>query len=169
MNAGAEYPRTYHVALAWRIAATISGVPLMAGSLVMAWRVWHSDSPEATLVWRMIAMLLSLGVFGGLGYYFAVGSNTDRIVLTEDGITVYQLLGGKRTQFWREQLRGRRLRFGVGQYNQGVPFTFLVPKDPALPPFKIDNGYATDAVYDAWIASLPDLDAQDVARNAGPV
>lgn len=133
--------------------ATVMGLGSSVFALVAAWNVWNTHSDEATLFWRIISVVLLLLVFGGFGFYGIVGSSRDRVVLSADRITVYQMLNGRRS-LRRDEIKGRRRIQRRYDY-----YTMLVPNRPGLDVLKIDAGYATDAVFDAWLASIPDLDA----------
>jgi hypothetical protein len=78
-----------------------------------------------------------------------------KVVLTEDAVEVHGLVRVRRMA--RADIAGRRLL--SMQYGQKV--LLLCAKDPRVRDLKIASSMRTDAVWDAWVRALPDLDAQE--------
>jgi hypothetical protein len=88
----------------------------------------------------------------GLVILLALDSICARITLYADRIERTTWFGKKTLQ--REDIEGLRL---MGRYN--IPS--LIYKDNADYPFPLPTGIKKDAAWNAWMASVPDLDALD--------
>ncbi len=115
-------------------------------------------------LWALGLLVTASVAFGA---WMVAATLRSKVVLTEDAVAVHGLLGVRRLA--RSDIAGRRLL--SLQYGQKV--LVLSPKDPRARALKISSTLRTDAVWDAWINTLPDLDAQEaqaleaeVAANA---
>ncbi len=145
----ANAPRTYRVAAGWRVFLTLAGLAFSIGGLFCSWFAWNTHSEEATFFWRIVAAVGSLVWGVGVGLYGIVAASRNHLVLTADRIIVYQLLYGRQS-LRRDEIAGRRRK---------MHYTLLVPTRPGLDAVRVDSGYATDSAFDAWLASIPTLDA----------
>lgn len=163
-TAASDYPRTYRAALWLRLAVSAVGAAffVMAGALAFLLG-GQARSPGALAG----VALLVIGV-AAFGAWMIAAMLRSKIVLTGDAVEVHGLIRVRRLA--REGLAGRR----VVSLQYGQKMLVLSAKDPRVRDFKISfSSLRTDAVWDAWIGALPDLDAQDaqaleaeVAANA---
>jgi hypothetical protein len=152
-EAAGDFPRAYGAGLWARALCILVGVPLLAGGALLALTLLRGH--------QLAAPWLSLVVFGValLGLYVIVGAWRYRLTLTADAIEVRGALRTRRMA--RADIAGRRLL--TVQYGQKL--LVLCPRAPGAKELKISRtGLRTDAAFDSWIASLPDLDA-DEARG----
>jgi len=144
------YPRTYRGStvnrifgfIATAILAAFVAVPLLAG-------VKAHLSPGFLL---LLAMPLSMAL------YVLAATLRSRLVLTADAIEVYGAFAMQRLA--RGEIEGRR----TIQVKNGT-VTELIPSDLGEKSLRIPAQIVTDPVLKAWLASLPDLDAQDRAAS----
>jgi hypothetical protein len=158
---GFEYPRTYRMA-PWAYALTIGAAVLMLalgiGALVLIMRAYGSASAGLLL---MSVLVLPLEL---LGLYLLASALRTSLVLSADAIEVHETFRVRRLA--RCDIAGRRLL----KLNYGQTMTQLIPSGAGMKPFKFSqSGLRTDAFFDAWMASLPDLDAQEILASEAQV
>jgi hypothetical protein len=154
----ATYPRTYRMPLWVRFLGSLVGCLLAAGGLALAalgtLPVVQSPSGPASPV-----LLLPAAALMCFGAYLLASVARSKVVLTADAIEVHGILSVRRLA--RDAIAGRRLQWANRQ--QGW---LLCPKDTSAKPLRVASStFRADALYDAWINALPDLDAQE-ARAA---
>lgn len=150
------YPRTYRVSLGWKLFLVGFGILFGLGGIagVILLPSPHGRFGTATL----LADAVCAG-FAGLGVYFLLYAWKYRVVLTADGVELVGPFRSRRLSC--EEIEGRRT-----VRNQNGPRTLvLVPRDTGVKKLKISLVLKTDAMFDAWIARLPDLDQQELHRS----
>lgn len=146
------WPRTYRLRRGQRVFLGALGVVAFVGGLVGAGAILsaRADAPPALA-------LIPLG-FAALGAYLLAALRVGRIVLYEDAIEFVELGRGHR-RLRRDEIAGRRLR--AMQYGQ---MQLVLELRGGRKPVKVHWAHESDAVLDAWLFAIPDLDAEDRAR-----
>jgi hypothetical protein len=161
--AASDYPRTYRMArwVYWLVVP----VGALFCALGVALVVLLGDQLGSSGALGALALLVAASV--GFGAWIIAATLRSKVVLTQDAVTVHGPIRVRRLA--RADIAGRRLL--SLQYGQKV--LVLSPKDPRVHVLKISSSLRTDAVWDAWIGALPDLDAEEaraleaeVAANA---
>jgi TPR repeat protein len=157
--APATFPRIYRVRRGWRVFCSIPAWLLIGFGLLGAAHFAAGHEPQ-TLGEAMVFIGLSLALVG-LGLHTVASMSRSRLRLDADNISVSGLIDTRSLR--KAEIVGRRVRPGY----RGSPATLmLVPARPDAKPLKIARMFATDAVFDAWLADIPDWDAADAARIA---
>jgi hypothetical protein len=159
------YPRIYTMRRGPKILYWLIGAGVLLGGLaIAAWTVANLDYVMREEMWfvRIIvsAVLILLGaaiIFFTLKY---------RLILSASEIEISLPLFGRTIR--RDQIAGRR-RLTVIVYGISVPYLFLVPKDERAKKFRIFHIFQTDAVFEEWVASLPDLDKRQYEESVKEV
>jgi hypothetical protein len=152
--AAIEYPRTYRYALWLTIPGALLGLAFAGGALAGAVAIALSHRSFATGEPPLALFgCLALAAFGA---WILVSVLRARIVLTADSVTLYGAF--TRRDVARADITGRR----TIPLQYGQKLTVLSLRDPQAKALKLPQGLRTDATWDAWLASLPDLDAQAV-------
>lgn len=133
----------------WRIFLYLFGLLFAAGGVWLC--VLHFQTPGDVVFGLAGTLIVALGLL------MAVIPAVSKLVLTGDELTVYELLGPRRLH--KEQLAGRRI-----QHVNGAELMVLVPLDGKRN-VSIPSAIQMDSVLDDWIASLPDLDAQEAQSS----
>lgn len=158
-----DYPRTYRAAR-WVYLLTVPvGLAFCALGVALAWLLGsQTQSPGALAGVALLAT--AVAAFGAL---MMAATLRSRVVLSFDAVEVHGLIRVRRLA--RADIAGRRLL----SLQYGQKMLVLCPKDPRVRALKIASSMRTDAVWDAWVGALPDLDAQEaqaleaeVAANA---
>jgi hypothetical protein len=150
-EAAGDFPRTYGAAL-WVQALVLPLGVLMLGLGALPVLITLRGSGTPLPLWVSF-VLAGVALFG---LYLIGGALRYRIVLTTGAIEERGLLRVRRMA--RADIAGRRLL--TVQYGQKL--IVLCPRAPGAKQLKIARtGLRTDAAFDAWIASLPDLDAEE--------
>jgi hypothetical protein len=162
--ADSDYPRTYRAALWLRLLVSAVGVACFALAGALAFLLGGQARSSGALAG---VALLVLGA-AAFGVWMIAVMLRSKIVLTGDAVEVHGLIRVRRLA--REGLAGRR----VVSLQYGQKLLVLSANDPRVRDLRISSSsIRTDAVWDAWIGTLPDLDARDaqaleaeVAANA---
>lgn len=150
------FPRVYRLKRFWWWFLFLFGLSFSVGwfgaiaFLIVTGDLMYEKSP-----------LLMASIFcacGGMGLFALVGLFRYELVLHADGIETFGLIGRRRLR--NADIQGRRQ-----STDNGVTSITLFPHDPRVRKLQIGLTYQTDEVFDAWLASIPDLDAADTARN----
>jgi len=156
----ALYPRTYRVSTGNRILYLLLGTVILAGGLAGAWYFGTGHEVETPQEGTVLT-LICLG-FVALGGALVLYVLTSKIVLYADAIELRDFTRVRRRR--RDDIAGRRKI--DAQY---VSVIALVPKRPELKQLKITQVMQTDALLEAWLATLPDLDAEDLQKSAAEI
>jgi hypothetical protein len=158
-----EYPRTYRAAR-WVYLITIPvGLAFCGLGVALAYLLGsQAQSPGA-----LAGVALIVATTAGFGIWMLAATLRPKVVLTADAIETHGLIRVRRLA--RADIAGRRLL----SLQYGQKMLLLCAKDPRVRALKIPSSMRTDAVWDAWVGALPDLDAQEaqaleaeVAANA---
>jgi hypothetical protein len=147
-----DYPRTYRYALWVNLLGTLVGVAFVAGSAALLYFV--VTSREAMMPGLPAAAIGGVALLAGLGIWSIASIVRWKLILTPAAVTVHDVWSTRTLA--RSDIAGRRLI--SAQYGQKI--IVLCPRDPHARSVKISSYLRTDPVWDAWIAALPDLDAQ---------
>lgn len=150
-----SYPRTYRMALWVYLVMVPVGLAICAAGIWLAFLLTRQQQTSPAAVAGVVALV---AVVGGFGAWLIASALRSKVVLSEDAIEVYGAVRVRRLA--RAEIAGRRLL--SAQYGQKM--LLLEAKDPRTPALKLSSysSLRTDADWDAWMASLPDLDAQEV-------
>lgn len=151
--AAGSYPRTYRMAL-WVYLLTIPvGLVMCAGGVGLAVLLARQASSGGA-AWAAVALGAAVG---GVGVWLLTSVLRSKVVLSEEAIEVHGAWRVRRLA--RAEIAGRRLQ--SVQYGQKM--LVLEAKDPQTRALKLSSASSmrTDSAWDAWMASLPDLDAQE--------
>jgi hypothetical protein len=155
-----DYPRTYRGSRAGRVFGVIVAVGLLAAFVVMPLLLISAKKGNAALPPALLLMFLMPMT---MGLYVLLGSLRSRVVLTADAIEVYGAFSTRRLM--RAEIAGRRT---VQVKNGSV--TELIPSAPGQKSVRFNVAqFGGDSVLDAWLTSLPDLDARDRAASEAEI
>jgi hypothetical protein len=129
---------------------------LAIGGLLGVW--YFATGHEAPSSGAAILMSLICFSFALLGGYLAVSMLIFKVILSADAVEVQSL--GSRQTLRRDEIAGRRLL--PTQYISTLEF---VPREKGKKKLKIGMTMRRDAAFDAWLASIPDLDAAELANS----
>ncbi|HWZ62845.1 MAG TPA: hypothetical protein VNX02_07485 [Steroidobacteraceae bacterium] len=148
-----SYPRTYRLALWVYLLMVPVGLAICAAGVGLAFLLTRQQSSPAA----MLGVVALVAVVGGFGAWLIASALRSKVVLREDAIEVHGVLRVRRLA--RAEIAGRRLQ----SLQYGQKMLLLEATDPATRALKLSSASSlrTDAVWDAWMASLPDLDAQE--------
>jgi hypothetical protein len=149
-----RYPRTYVFSRLSRWFLVSVGLLLCAGCLAGAFYFgWIADVPANG---RIVVVGL-LAVFAALGLYLAAAAQFYRVILSAEGIEVFEVL--RRLHLERANIVGRQR--AVNQIGAGWT---LVPKPGFGRKLQLSTFLKTDKDFSARLLSLPDLDGGDKGR-----
>jgi len=152
--------RTYRVNLLHRVLGTIFCLAVNVGLIAMVTLVILNN--EWPLPDSKIAGVTVLGALALVFLWLSVRQLAYKITLTDDAIASSQW--GWQRGLTRADIAGfREFR------NRGRRFLTIVPIDPRLKPLRLGPGLAIDAAFEAWIAALPDLNAEDFKASEASI
>lgn len=152
MQRGRGIARTYRLNCLHCLLGTIFCLAVTVGLVAMVGLVVLNN--EGPLPVSKIAGVTVLGVLALVFLWQSVLQLASKITLTDDAIA--SSLCGRERVLTRADIAGfREVR------QRGQRFLTIVPIDPRLKPLRLGPDLATDASFEAWIAALPDLNAED--------
>lgn len=152
-----NFPRTYRVSTGNRVLYSVLGAVVLAGGLAGMW--YFGTGHEAETATEALALAAVCFAFVLLGAALILYMLTTRIVLSADAIELCDFLRARKLR--RDDIAGRRLV--DAQY---VSVLSLIPKRAGAKPLKITQIMRTDPALEAWVATLPDLDARELEQSA---
>ncbi|WP_237757859.1 hypothetical protein [Anaeromyxobacter sp. PSR-1] len=144
------WPRTYRLARRWRVLNQGLGAIGLAAAAAASVAALRGALPAPGLV-------VALG-FGALGAYLVAATRVERFLLHADGVEVITL-GRAPRRLRTDQIAGRR----TVPLQYGMEKLVLERREPGAKPLTVNFLFERDAALDAWLASVPDLDAADRA------
>lgn len=148
----AAWPRTYRPGVGTRVLVYACGAALAVGGLaLLGWAAWGDAGASR------VALIAAGGFVVLLGAGAILALRSVRVVLREDAIEFFEL--GRRRRFQKGELVGRRvipLQYGQRQ--------LVLELRMGRRPFKTGWLWKEDEAFTAWLAALPDLDAEERAR-----
>ena len=149
----ADYPRTYRMAPWGRALIIVLGSTLVVVGAGLVF-LTSNDASRSQVSDSLLILSAALALPGLL---IVISIWRSKLVLSADAIEVHGIFGVSRLA--RADIAGRRLvRLRYGQTQ-----TQLVPRGEGMKTLRLSpSSLKTDALYDRWIASLPDLDALEV-------
>jgi len=149
-----RYPRDYAPSLANRLIWISFGGMLAAVGIL---GVWYSLVAGDELGPKGPPLMITLSLlFVLLGGYLILFMAFSKIILRPDAVEVQNPLS-RRTML-REEIKGRRFFFATSTIE-------LVPRDNSQTKLKIAFFAKPDALFTAWFASIPDIDAAELAKS----
>jgi hypothetical protein len=147
-HSGPAYPLEYRVKTGTRVLLGSLATGTSCGWLLSIWNTLRHDSLQANIP----ALGLLSVVFAAL-LYVASYAMFGRLIVRADSIELRKPFSSRLLR--RDEIAGTRIQ----QTRNGAKNLRIVPlRGSAL---TIDLPFATNGDYDAWVASLPDLDSQD--------
>ena len=149
-----RYPRDYAPSLANRLIwITFGGLLTALGIL----GVWYSLAAGDELGPKGPPLMITLSLlFVLLGGYLVLFMAFSKIILRPDAVEVQSPLS--RRIMLREEIRGRRFLSNTSTIE-------LLPRDDSQKKLKIAFFAKPDALFTAWFASIPDIDAGELANS----
>jgi hypothetical protein len=148
---GLEPAHTYRMVLWARVLVLVVGIAFVGGAAALALLGGHSPDPSAGVVTLVVSLPIAL-----FGAYMLLGGLRARVVLSGDTIESYGACTVRRLA--RSDILGRRLL----RLQYGQTAVQLFPRARGARPLKLSrSGMRTDAALDAWLNSIPDLDARE--------
>jgi len=150
------FPRTYQYSFGYRIFLGSLGASIAAAALLGIWYfgIGHeSQTPQGSFLMVFLCLAFFL-----LGAYLLAALLQSKIILTADAIELHEPFVTK--QLLRGQIAGWRII--PTQYISALEFT---PRDSHLKKLKFGLTFTSDAAFDSWLATLPNLDAQELERS----
>jgi hypothetical protein len=152
-----SYPRSYGVKAGWKFFMAALGAAFLGGGLFGIWQmVQPLDSKTNPLVFAVLGLIGALFGVVMLGAAFV-----SKLLLEQDAIELRELFGTRRLA--RAQIKGRRT------LPTNPPTLIVVPAEPGLRKISISAGMRSDAVLEAWLAALPDLDAAELRASEAEI
>jgi hypothetical protein len=143
-TASVSYPRDYRYSRGVQFFLYVFAAIMGAAGTWMA-SIQIQQAASVVLLLSGLAMVL-------LAVYIAMSCAMSRLVLRADSIEMRGPLGSRMLR--RDAIAGRRR-----QPTRGKPILIVVPKSGR--PLRLDSGFKSDSVLNAWIDALPDLDLQE--------
>ncbi|MFT3765594.1 MAG: hypothetical protein QM820_08780 [Minicystis sp.] len=147
------WPRLYRASRRQTLFVGGMGALMLAGGLAALIAVIVSK-PQAWGVFVIGGLF-----FAALGAVCVVGNRRDHVLLFADAIEIVELGSGRR-RMRRDEIVGMRIIPGQYGFHQ---FVFELQGD-GRKPLKTYLYVERDAIFDAWLASIPNLDARDRER-----
>lgn len=144
-------PRIYRNSLAWRALAVALGAIFAIGLVAGMPFLWRQADREHPVVLVMIAIYAFVFALSGCAIFNILWS---RLLLFPNRIEIRGLFLTR--VLARDQILGTRVPLNRNKYR-----LVLVPREGAGRPLKISTMFALDDAFQAWLASVPDLDQRD--------
>lgn len=150
------WPRVYRPTRAHQVLLGGLGVVTVAGGVGgAAWMSLHPAPDRVSGALLLVPLLPAM-----LGAFLVAAIRGERLVLTPDAIEFHELGRGSH-RFRRDEISGRR----VIRQQYGLEQWVLELRERGRKPFKVTVSVTRDDVMDAWWASIPDLEADDLRRS----
>lgn len=143
-----------------RVTYSLLGAVMAVGGL--AGVIYFGTGHEAKTVLEAIALSILCLVFVIAGAAIVLYMLATKVVLNADTIASYDFLGVRKLR--REDIAGRR-----SQRTRSTSIVVLVPKRSGMKKLKINQLIQRDSLLNAWLETLPDLDAQDLAQSRSEI
>jgi hypothetical protein len=151
------YPRSYRVAPSSRIPYVVLGglsaLAGLAGVVYFATGHQAASSPGAAVFLSVLSFSFVL-----LGSSVCASVLRTKVTLSPDSIEVESLFSSRKLS--RTDIAGRRIL--RAQY---MNILELTPRNQSEKKLKISLILKTDTAFDRWFSTLPDLNAEDIARQ----
>ena len=153
-----RYPRDYAPSLVNRLIWISFGGMLAAVGIL---GVWYSLVAGDELGPKGPPLMITLSLlFVLLGGYLILSMVLSKIILRPDAVEVQNPLS-RRTML-REEIGGRRFLPNTSTIE-------LLPRDKSQKKLKIAFFSKPDALFTAWFASIPDIDAAELAKSESEI
>jgi hypothetical protein len=137
---------------------------LLGGVAISAWFAANFDYVMKEEVWFVRPVIGAVLILLGAAIIFFTLKY--RLIFRASEIEISSALFGRTIR--RDQIAGLR-RLTVIVYGISFPYLFFVPKDERAKKFRILHIFQTDAVFEDWVASLPDLDKRQYEESVKEV
>jgi hypothetical protein len=151
-----KYPRVYRLAPGWAVGMLVFGAVAVGGSAFGIWRLCiqeYSRNPAGAIFLAVV-----FAAFALLGVWALWSVFKSRVVLYADRIESFGITGIKSLR--RDQVLGRRLAKG-----RNSPGTLVLVPRNSQRPLMIGLCFRRDRVFDDWMSTFTDLDAQDLRAS----
>ena len=150
------YPATYRVSSGYAIFLSLLSVISVTAGGLGAWYFGTGHETHSVREATTLAVLSFLFVL--LGAFLIISLLRTQLTLTSDSVVMQETVSSR--TLLRSEIAGRR--FIPTQYFSTL---VLVPRSRHKKRMKVALIFRTDAAFDAWVADLPDLDAQEVTQS----
>jgi hypothetical protein len=158
-------PRIYTMRRWPKILYSLLGAAVLLGGLaIAAWAVANLDYVMKDELWFVRFIISAALVLLGAAIIFYTLKY--RLIFRAGEVEISSPLS--RRTIRRDQIAGRR-RLTVIVYGITLPYLILVPEDARAKKFRILHLFQTDAVFEDWVASLPDLDKREYEESVKEV
>jgi hypothetical protein len=155
------YPRVYTLRRWPKILYSLLGATIVLGGLaIAAWFAANFDYVMKEEVWFVRPLISAVVVLLGAAIIFFTLKY--RLIFSASEVEISSPLFGKTIR--RDQIAGRR-RLTVIVYGMPFPYLFLVQQDERAKKFRILHLFQTDALFEDWVDSLPDLDKRQYEES----
>ncbi|BAU47474.1 hypothetical protein SVA_0895 [Sulfurifustis variabilis] len=155
-----RFPRTYRVSTRNRILFLLLGGVALAGGLAGMW--YFGTGHETKTMTEAVALAAVSFGFVLLGGALVLYVLTTKVVLRADAIELHDFMRTRTLR--RDDIAGWRVLQA-----QHVSVLTLESKRAGVKPLKITQILKTDALLDAWLAGLSDLDARERERSTAEI
>lgn len=156
----AQYPRTYRVGRRNQIAYGLLGGLAAALGLAGAW--YFATGHETKSAQEAAVLTAVCLAFVALGAVLILYMLSSKVMLHVDAIEVGDFARTRKLR--RDDIAGWRSM--KSQYGTMI---WLVPKRAGMKRVKITPMIQADRAFDAWLATLPNLDASDVEKSMAEI
>ena len=150
------YPATYRVSAGYAgFFYFLGGIAIAAGSL----GTWYFATGHEMTSARQAAIMAALCfLFVLLGLFLIASIFRSTVTLRADAIVVQGMFSSR--TLLRSEIAGRRIL-----PTQYVKTLVLIPNSSREKKLKLALTLRTDPAFDAWFASIPDIDAKEIAES----
>jgi hypothetical protein len=159
------YPRIYPMRRWPKILYSLLGAAVSLGGLaIAAWFAANFDYVMREEAWFVRIIISAVLILLGAAIIFFTFKY--RLIFSADEVQISAPLLRKTIR--RDQVAGCS-RLTVYVYGMPFPYLSLVQKDERAKEFRIFHVFQTDAVFEDWVASLPDLDKRQYEESVKEV
>jgi hypothetical protein len=152
-----SYPRTYRMKPGWMIFLVLLGVSCVGGGMLGAWYFGSSHEMHGWGVATFFAGVCVLFVL--LGAYLVIDTLKSKVIVSADAIEIHDLRPPRRLR--RDEIAGRR----IVRTQNAPPALVLLPNRQDRKKLTLPQIIETDGAFDAWLGTIPDLDAEDLRKS----
>lgn len=149
------FPRVYRPPAARRVVAWAVSVLLIAQTPLSIQYFFIDPKPDFATIGMLLCYIPAMLV---VGLYILWWVLRVRVALWPDRIESREMTSSR--TLMRNEIYGRR----IWRVPNMPPQIALIPRGNNPNEFLIENSYKYDAVFQDWIESIPDLDAQESFR-----
>jgi hypothetical protein len=154
------YPRTYRVSMRNRVVYIFLGA--LVAAFGFAGAVYFGTGHETKSTGETAMLVAVCFAFVALGVVLILYMLTTKVVLAADAIELRDFLQSRKLRY--EDIAGRRM---IAAHSAST--LVLLPKRAGAKRVKITQLIQMDSLSLAWLSTLPDLDAEELAKSAAEI